>query len=196
MFAKLAPKHCHNQRTAFCCPFRSGIISGMCLTSPPSTALEGGLKSLATPLVSSPAVPEPRRNARRFSESAFSTSSTHEHIVPARSRSLASIDAPSSSCSSPARALAREGVASAPGRGEGGRCCATEQGTGETSPRLTTVACEQRGGRVCGAAKDPARSVSGGKGLIPAVEAADDRPPKVTISSTGATTGGTVVARQ
>ena len=152
-------------------------MSGISLTSPPSTALEGGLISLASSLVSPSAVPDPRRNARRCSESVLSTSPTHEHVVLARSRSLASIDIASSSS---ARTLAREWVASAPGRGEGGYCCATEQGVDETSARLTTVACEERGGRVYGGVKDQARSISGDKGLAPAAEAAaDDRPPKV-----------------
>lgn len=160
-------------------------MSGISLTSPPSTALEGrgGLIKLAIPFASSPAVPEPRRNARRFSESAFSTSSTREHAFLARSHSLPSIDAAVSSSS--ARTLGREGVVSAPDRGEGRRCCATEQGFDETADNasLGTAPCEQRGGRrVGGAVKGPpGRSVSGDRGSVAAAAAAaaEDRPPKV-----------------
>ena len=152
-------------------------MSRISLTSQASTDLERGVIKLATPLVTSPTVPERRRHARRFSESAFSTSSTHEHIVLARSRSLPSIDA----AFSPARTLTRDGVVSAPGRGEGGRCCAAEQGVGETAANLMTVPCEQQSGRV-GAEKEPARTVPGDKGLVPA--ATEDRSPMVSISLT------------
>lgn len=99
--------------------------------------------------------------------------------VIARTRSLPSIDAASA-----VTPMTRDGVVSAPGRGER-RCFATEHGGGvdETASNLTvpcglTVPYERRrGGRGRGAAvKELERSVPGEDGLVPA----DDRAPKVS----------------